>query len=241
MSDKRKHRGPAPVDHELFGGENLEALKKATADYSLLLTKGYPAKASLKLVGDRFALTARQRMAVFRSGCSQAQAIGRQSRCVDPEDAHGLAVAIDGYNLLITIEAGLGGAPLFAGQDGCMRDLAGLHGTYRNVEETRGAIELIARGLETLRPGSVVWYIDSPVSNSGRLKVMLLEYSQDNGLGWAVEVLQNPDKALADTDALVVTSDGDVLDKCRRWVNLGRMILETADVETWMVRLQEWD
>ncbi len=237
MSDKRKHRGPAPGDRELFSNEQLEALKKATADYSLLLTMGYPAKASLKLVGDRFELTARQRMAVFRSGCSRAQAKERQSRQVEREDAHGLAVAIDGYNLLITIEAALGGAPIFVGQDGCARDLTGVHGTYRNVAETMEAAALIARGIEAIRPASVVWYIDSPVSNSGRLKGMLLKYSRDNDLGWSVEVLQSPDNALALTDALVVTSDSDVLDKCGRWINLGRMILETAEVEPWMIRL----
>ena len=40
------------------------------ADFSWLLTRGYAEKGALKLVGDRFSLTERQRLAVMRSACS---------------------------------------------------------------------------------------------------------------------------------------------------------------------------
>ena len=50
---------------------------------------------------------------------------------------------IDGYNVLTTIEAALAGAVIIAGRDGCYRDMASMHGSYRKVEETSPAIELI--------------------------------------------------------------------------------------------------
>ena len=64
MPDKRTHRGPHPQDEKLFAPSAIDNLRTAVADFSLLLTKGYAEKSSLKLVGDRFSLTERQRLAV---------------------------------------------------------------------------------------------------------------------------------------------------------------------------------
>src|SRR4051794_18466345 len=66
------HRGPAPKDLVLFGAAALPALVEAVADLSWLWDRGYAELSSLKLVGDRHALTERQRMAVRRSSCAEA-------------------------------------------------------------------------------------------------------------------------------------------------------------------------
>jgi hypothetical protein len=58
----------------------LPRLRQAVADFSMLLTKGYADKSSLKLVGDRFSLTQRQRVAVMRGSCSDQQLEGRLAR-----------------------------------------------------------------------------------------------------------------------------------------------------------------
>ena len=78
MPDKRTHRGPHPEDAKLFAVANIPTLRKALADYSMLLTKGYAEKSALKLVGDHFSLTQRQRLALMRSACSDSQLAGRQ-------------------------------------------------------------------------------------------------------------------------------------------------------------------
>ena len=70
MPDKRSHRGPHPDDAKLFAPEKIAHLRNAVEDFSLLLTKGYADKGALKLVGDKFSLTQRQRLAVMRSACS---------------------------------------------------------------------------------------------------------------------------------------------------------------------------
>ena len=109
MPDKRTHRGPHPADEKLFAKGAISNLLEAIADFSLLLTKGYAEKSALKLVGDKFSLTERQRLAVMRSACSDEQLISRNKRCVAPINLNGKSVAIDGYNLLITIEAAMSG------------------------------------------------------------------------------------------------------------------------------------
>ena len=70
MPDTRRHRGPHPEDAELFAPASWPALRAATTDLSWLLSRGYAEPSSLKLVGDCFQLTERQRTAVMRSACS---------------------------------------------------------------------------------------------------------------------------------------------------------------------------
>ncbi len=224
MPDKRKHRGAHPQDSILFRRENIGALRQAAADYSLLLTKEYPQNASLKLVGDKFALTERQRLAVMRSSCSDAQLADRLVREVQPAEVAGEDILIDGYNILITIEAALSGAFVFIGRDGCMRDLAGMHGTYRKVNETIPAIELINNALTELNIKSVHWLLDKPVSNSGRLKKII--ESQTINTELEVTLVNNPDTELIQTEKIAATSDSVVLDKTKLWVNLTKFVIE---------------
>ncbi len=117
MPDKRTHRGPHPADEKLFAPAAIADLRAALADFCLLLTKGYADKSALKLVGDRFSLTERQRLAVMRSACSDQQLASRSQRRVELKDVAGQSIAIDGYNVLITVEAAMSGGLIFKGRD----------------------------------------------------------------------------------------------------------------------------
>ena len=225
MPDKRTHRGPHPADEKLFDAKAIGDLRLAVVDYSLLLTKGYAQKCALKLVGDRFSLTQRQRLAIMRSACSDQQLASRNERLVVAENLAGKSLAIDGYNVLITIEAAMSGGYLFEGRDGCCRDLASIHGTYRKVAETIPAVQLIGDFLQEIDAGKALWLLDSPVSNSGRLKTLIRELARKNGWNWEVELVLSPDAELKRTDLVVASSDSVVLDTCSRWVNLATEII----------------
>ena len=203
----------------------LPRLREAVADFSLLLTKGYADKSALKLVGDRFSLTQRQRLAVMRSSCSDQQRQSRRERCVPIEALPGQALAIDGYNLLITIEAALSGGWIFQGRDGCFRDLASIHGTYRKVEETIPAVKLIGGFLTEIRIASALWLLDSPVSNSGRLKTLIGQLARENDWPWEIRLTISPDAELSRTDTIVVSTDSVILDACQKWTNLAAAII----------------
>lgn len=225
MPDKRTHRGPHPDDADLFSEQIRPVLSRAVADMSWLLSRGYAETSTLKLVGDRYRLSRRQRMAVMRCSCSDKQARGRAGRQLPPEETAGKTLVLDGYNILITIEAALGGGVLLTGRDGCIRDLASIHGTYRNVAETLPAIDIIALSLKRLNVGGVVWYLDKPVSNSGRLKKNIDGYAGKHGLKWTVELMLNPDKVLVESDFIIASSDSAVLDGCKKWMNLASYII----------------
>jgi len=237
MPDKRTHRGPHPDDAKLFAAAVISDLRSAIADFSLLLTKGYAGKSTLKLVGDKFSLTERQRTAIMRSACSDQQLTSRRSREVKLADLGGQAIVIDGYNVLITIEAAMSGACVFKGRDGCFRDLASIHGTYRKVTETIPAVQLIGEFLKEHNAGNCLWLLDSPVSNSGRLKTLIGELARKNEWEWDIELLPSPDAKLIKTDLTAASSDSVVLDGCKRWVNLARAIIEEKVPEARLVDL----
>jgi hypothetical protein len=235
MPDKRSHRGPHPADGKLFAPGAISDLRLALADYSLLLTKGYAEKSALKLVGDKFSLTERQRLAIMRSACSDRQLASRSKNCIEAENLAGQSVALDGYNVLITIEAAMSGGVIFAGRDGCYRDLASIHGTYRKVTETIPAVQLIGEFLQELGTSKVRWLLDSPVSNSGRLKTLIGELAEENNWNWEIELLLSPDAELIKTDLVVASSDSVILDDCRCWVNLATEIIKNKLSSAWII------
>lgn len=222
MPDTRAHRGPDPRDDDAFDPSAWPALREAVADLSWLLGRGYTHNAGLKLVGDRWSLTERQRMAVLRCSCSDNALERRARHQVAERDVGGQRLQIDGFNVLTTVEAALGGAIVLIGRDGCFRDLAGVHGTYRKVEETVPALRVVGDVLQSLRIEHCQWLLDRPVSNSGRLKAILLDLASDSGWDWEVELVMNPDPLLACSETVVATADSAILDACERWFPLAR-------------------
>lgn len=229
MPDTRHHRGAHPDDARLFAPDQWPALRRSAAELAWLLDRGYALRSSLALVGDRHALTQRQRLALARSVCDAAQCRRRHEHQVLPAAVAGAELWIDGYNLLISVESALGGGVILRGRDGCCRDLASLHGTYREVSETLPALRLIGHALARWQVARCRWFLDRPVSNSGRLRISMLALSSEQGWNWDVTLELSPDKLLAGSPALVATSDSLILDRCNGWVNAAREII-SADV-----------
>ncbi|QDV38981.1 DUF434 domain-containing protein [Tautonia plasticadhaerens] len=234
MPDSRSHRGPDPRDEALFAPGAIPPMRGAVADLSWLLGRGYAEASSLKLVGDRHRLAERQRKAVMRSSCADDRLADRLRRRLGPGTLRGRPLRIDGFNVLTTVEAALGGAVVIRGRDGSLRDIAGMHGTYRRVEETRPAIARIGEALAGLGVGPCCWLLDRPVSNSGRLRGILLDFAAEAGLDWTAELPFDPDAELAarpggpDDGAVVASADSQVLDHCGPWFPLAAFVVERA-------------
>lgn len=219
------HRGLAPQDEKLFAARQLPALRAAAADLCWLLDHDYAARSALELVGNRHNLTSRQRMAVSRYACSEEDVRRREKLRVEPARLRGQELWLDGYNILTMLESALAGGVVLLGRDGCCRDIAGIHRRYRKVNETIPALGLVGETASALGVSVCRWWLDKPVSNSGRLKTLILEAASENGWNMEVELTFSPDHVLSHTDQIIATSDGIVLDRCRRWVNLVRVII----------------
>ena len=217
-------RGYFVTDEKEFGEEAVPILYKAGADLYYLLNQGYHIKGASNFVGNHYLLSERQRLALVRAVSAKESLEHRRAKelKIIPE---GCTVNIDGFNTIITLEVALSDSLLLKCMDGTIRDLAALRGTYRLIDKTQSAIRLIGQTLENSNIGKAVFYLDAPVSNSGRLKQSILELLQGFSFAVEVEVINNVDSTLETLDN-VVTSDAIILDKCRSWINLNRKILE---------------
>lgn len=147
-------------------------LELAIRDYRLLLDWGYPEKATLKLVGDRFTLSREERMILFRGVASSGRSEAIKAKII-PSIPRGGRVGIDGYNILFTLFNYRKGRPLFISTDGLLRDAGGVHGRLKAGEPLQEAVRLLLEALAALDPEKVWLWLDAPVSGSGRLAEML--------------------------------------------------------------------
>ena len=131
----------------------------------------------------------------------------------------GQEVWIDGFNIIITLEVFLSGSLLFTCMDGTVRDLAALRGTYRIISETPDAVRIMLNALDAVYVRKVNLLLDEPVSNSGRLKVLIAEIAETYPFELDIQILRDVDRTLYEKDN-VITSDAVILDHCRSWVNL---------------------
>jgi hypothetical protein len=217
----RKSRGLAPEDSRFFDKENLARLKKAVADLSWLLQRGYSQKAATELVGNRYQLTRRERHALIHA------AWGHEKRRppLAPDALLGKRVCIDGFNLLITLETALGGGILIRGVDGCIRDIANVHGSYSFRKETEKAVELAAEAIEELGIKEALWFFDRPVSNSGRIAQLVDETARRLNVPMRAVATDRVDVLLKECKGVVVTADAVILDSGVAWFDLARWIV----------------
>ena len=221
MPDTRAHRGPDSRDARLFAPAAVPALRTATAELSWLLTRGYVNPSALELVGDRHALRDRPRVAVRRAACGDDALSGRTARRTDLHNLSGRPVWVDGFNVVTTAEAALGGGVLLKCRDGCVRDMASMHGNYRRVAETGPALELLRGVLDAAGAGPVRWLLDRPVSNSGRLAGLIRDAAGPRD--WTADCVADPDPLLYQTDGadfVAATADAGILDRCGPWCDL---------------------
>jgi hypothetical protein len=105
------------------------------------------------------------------------------------------------------------------------------------VAETLPALELLGAQLAELETAECIWYLDRPVSNSGRLKSLMEELAAKKGWPWQVELAMNPDALLAESSEVVVTADSVILDRCRSWCNLARIVIARHIRQAWIIDL----
>lgn len=227
-------RGYDSQDERWFSQVELEKLKQANHDITWLIDRGYKLEGSVTFVSNRFLFSNRQREALKRAICSSSCCLERMAKELPLEQMKGKTVSIDGFNLIITLEVALSGGTLVFGNDGNIRDLAGLRGSYRMIEETEHALQLIGQFLKRYEVSHVIFYLDAPVSNSKRLKSSILSIMEATPLFVEVELVSNADVLLVNKEH-VVSTDAAVLDSCLSYFNLSKTVIEESRVNTMMV------
>ncbi|MDR2238682.1 MAG: DUF434 domain-containing protein [Chryseobacterium sp.] len=235
-----RNRGKNTGDDAMFGSEKqIGKLRMAVQDMQYLLSRGYAEKASSELAGNRYRLKTRQIQAFRGASASEEQIRNRKLKQLQEAELKDKIVYLDGFNVVILLESLLSGAYLFEGTDGCFRDLSGVHGTYKRVSQTQKALELIAGFFRKAEVRKLIWIFDKPVSNSGRIKQMVLDFAVENKMNWEADLQFNPDQFLVDNAEISVSSDAWILDHCKAWFNLIGYLITEEKLDTNVVKLDD--
>ena len=212
-------------------------LEEAARDYRLLLDRGYPAKSTLALVGNRWRLDAEERIVLFRGMSSTVESACRAAKLGAP--GSGDLLLVDLYNVAFTIVHYLIGKPCFISSDGFLRDAGANYGRVAHDAELARAFDLIASTLVSLPFARVEAYLDAPVSRSG-------EHAAAFRAAWAgaaasvrpgaadclVEAVPSADGAIisrlgneSSRTILVASSDSAIIDRAPRAFDLALHIL----------------
>jgi len=163
-------------------------------------------------------------------GISKSEDVTNRKSKEVTDSLSGKTIHIDGFNTIITLEVALSNSLIIRSMDGTIRDLAGLRGSYSLIDKTDKAIKLIGEKLAEYKVHKAIFYLDKPVSNSGRLKMKILELLESLQFEIEVENINNVDSVL-ETKENVVSSDAIIIDKCKSWINMNRYIIDDKKLD----------
>ena len=204
----------------------MMALQQAAKDFHYLLNHQYPRKPSLELIGNRYGLSFDQRHLLHRGIFSDSDATARKGKKVSLQRLRNKKVAIDGHNVLITVEAALAGRPLVSSNDGFIRDISGLSGNFRKTKLTDEAIRLVLDVLRKARPLYSLFLFDAPISKSGLLAYEVREQLRKEGFQGDSLAIKVPEKVLLEFSGIVATSDTAIIDRSEAVFDLAGSIIK---------------
>ncbi len=207
-------------------GVEPSAAIAAAEEVLFLLERGYHLDGVVRFVGDRHQHPEVFRQALTRMFSLFPGAEYRRRRRIAGRGVAGRPVAVDTYNVLITVRSGLRGALLVEGLDGALRDVSRVGRSFRWDEDAERALSLVRDTLQRHVPGRVTWYLDAPVSGSGRLAARI------RGWGQEARVLSSADGGLAGLPERVAVASGDaaVIQRAAAWWDLAADALSEVDV-----------
>ncbi len=209
----------------LIGTATFQDLQQAAKDFRYLLNRGYPRKATLEIVGNRYGLTFDERHLLHRGVFPDLDSESRRKKIISVKAIQNRDLAIDGHNVLITVEAGLSGRPLILADDGFVRDISGLSGSFKKTAVTERAIQLIVTFLKKWRARHALFLFDAPISKSGILAKELRALLKKQGLPGDALAVKVPERTLIGFQGVIATSDTAIIDRSEKVIDLAGDII----------------
>jgi len=208
----------------------LPLLKEAAADLRHLLGRGYPQAAALTLVGNRYGLDRTARQILHRGVAAPEAATARRAKLRLLADLPGQPLAVDGHNVLITLECALRHLPLVAADDGFIRDVGQVSRAFRPSRDTDLVLALLADYLARHPVGALSIFFDAPLSLSGELAWRTREVWGARGLNVTAAAVAVPERELAAFPGPIATSDTAIIDAHDLVVDLAGEIIREGRV-----------
>jgi hypothetical protein len=200
-------------------------LADAAADFRFLLARGYPRKNALDLVGNRYGLDEIGRRLLHRGVFAPELARARRAKLRLLRDVPGRALALDGHNVLITLECAGRGLPLVAADDGFIRDVGEVSGAFKVSPATDRVLALVADYLADHTDGPVEVFYDAPLSLSGELSRRTREIFASRNLSVQAAAVPVPERLLSGFAGAIATSDTALIDAHATVVDLAGEII----------------
>jgi hypothetical protein len=205
-------------------------LPEAAADFRFLLTRGYPRQNALTLVGNRYGLDHTARQLLHRGVFAPELAGARRAKLRRLRDVPDRPLALDGHNVLITLECASRGLPLVAADDGFIRDVGEISGAFRVSPATDRVLALVADYLADHKAGPVDVFYDAPLSLSGELARRTREIFASRGLAVQAAAVPVPERLLSGFTGAIATSDTALIDAHATVVDLAGEIIRRHPV-----------
>jgi hypothetical protein len=205
--------------------ESWPNLPAAAADFRYLLARGYPRQAALALVGNRYNLDDLARRLLHRGVFAPEVAAARRAKLRLLRDLPGLPLALDGHNVLITLECAARRLPLVAADDGWLRDVGEVSRAFTPSEATDRALTLIAAYLADHVTGPLQVFYDAPLSLSGELARRTREIFASPLQDVRAAAVPVPERHLAVFPGVIATSDTALIDAHATVVDLAGEII----------------
>ena len=205
--------------------ESRQHLLESAADFRYLLSRGYPRASALTLVGNRYKLEHTARQLLHRGVFAPEVASARRAKLRLLRDVPNLPLALDGHNVLITLECALRNLPLVAADDGWIRDVGLVSRAFRASPATNRVLALLADYLAQHQPGPLQVFFDAPLSLSGELARHTAEMWAARGLIVQARAVPVPERELAEFPGAIATSDTVLIDSHEPVVDLAGEII----------------
>jgi hypothetical protein len=227
LPDRRPIAPEATAGQYTLPAGELACLTQAARDCRYLLARGYPRTASLTLVGNRYQLSAAVREILRRGVFPPAVARQHRRKLVPLAALRGRPLALDGHNVVLTLECARRGIPVVAADDGFIRDIGRLSRNHRPTATTLAVVAELARCLSQHAVAAVqVWY-DAPMSGSGDLAARTQEIFLAAGLEATARAVPVPEVKLAASGGAVASSDTQLIAACRQLVDIAGEIIRS--------------
>lgn len=206
--------------------KNKNNLADAEYELKFLLNRGYRKTVALKLVANKHLLNKELRNYLVRKVFSNELIASRKDKIIKLNQIKDKTLFIDGYNVLITVEIICNNdyGSLVMGNDGILRDVKAIFGSYKKNSVTKSAIKSIVTLLHEENPKSIKFLYDSPVSNSGELAKLTKDIIKKSNLKGNAETYKNVDYTLVEQSkiqgSIVATSDGAVIDRINKVLDI---------------------
>jgi len=199
---------------------------EAARDLRYLLERGYHRESALKLIVDKYQLSTNQRLLLYRAVYDSSTAANHKQKIITSDKIRGSKLAMDGYNVLITVESGLRGGLLVLCDDGFIRDISAVHGKYKMTNMTEKALSIILKAVQELKPAETNFFYDAQVSKSGQLASQVRRTLRSAGLTGSAYAVERADISTLDFGDIVATSDSVLISKAEAVFDIAGEILK---------------